>query len=706
MALAVGLVGGCALTTSTVSDRGDSARPRPVQPAAAPSDPSSSAAQALPPTAPGTVPILATDQPAPAHSPAGQNARGKLINPLRLPAVTAARSHTAIPAAAGSHGGSPSPGRSFDHRALESVLQAAAQTDLADNASPSQPAQPSAPGATDTQSGSTAVPNQEEDETEQEQEQEPEIKDESDYLNVLEGPTEERPEASDDDGPSDQTTIESGAQPTPTSPARTGLYPRPQPKPSDGRTSLHLNDVDVRKVFEMLSREHAMNILVSPNVKGTVTADLSNLTLEQTLDAILKSCSLAAKSENGVLYIYTPQELELNSPGQDDDPSDIRVFQLNYVRSTDLEKLVKPFLSAEGKITATPASQVGIKSLNQMTSGSSGGGGGGGGGGGSGGGSSKGGSGGQSITGGDALPEQEAIVVQDRRSVLAKIEGVIRELDVQPAQVLIEAVILYVTHEHSCELGVNFGLADSTGEAVGLLGNGALINSAAGFSPLTAVTEGAVKGVLAFPDQGMKFGFTGTNGTAFIKALERIGEVDVLASPRLLVLNKQPAELQLGERLGYSTLSQSIVSTTQQIQFLDVGTLLRVRPFVSKDGMVRLEVHPERSRGAIVDGIPQASTQEVTTNVMVPDGATLVIGGLMDQEVELHQQGFPGLSRLPVVGALFRVRETRCVKKELIVLLTTRIWNPHDPSFESCPSIPSGTRDAILQGHEPVLSSP
>jgi type II secretory pathway component GspD/PulD (secretin) len=102
--------------------------------------------------------------------------------------------------------------------------------------------------------------------------------------------------------------------------------------------------------------------------------------------------------------------------------------------------------------------------------------------------------------------------------------------------------------------------------------------------------------------------------------------------------------------------------------------------------MVRMEVHPERSRGSIVDGIPQASTQEVTTNVMVPDGATLVIGGLMDQEIENRQSGIPGLMRLPVVGALFRFRTSHCIKKELIVLLTTHIWDPHQgPTLETSP---------------------
>lgn len=594
---------------------------------------------------------------------------------------------------------SPPVRQSIDPKALQLALQAAAspesviqeQSDKQTASAPPAPGDPSSAPA-NSQADDRPVP---------------EIQNADEYRKMLEEGAEDLPVPGDPTiAPQTQTVV---PQTPPV--AKAGLFPRPQPKPDDPRTSLHVNEVDVRKVFEMLSREHALNILVSPNVQGTVTADLSNLTIEQLLDAVLKSCNLAAKTEDNIVYIYTPQELELHSQtqGREDDPVDIRVYQLNYVRSTDLEKLVRPFLSPEGKMTATPASQVGIRVLSQMTTsgGGSGGAGGGGSGGGAGGGGGGRGGGATSITGGDSLPEHEAIIVQDHLSVLAKIDRVIQELDVQPPQVLIEAVIVHVTHENTRELGVNWGLADSTGQVASILGNGAVINSAAGFSPLTAVAEGAVRGAMAAPDQGMKFGYTGGNATTFIRALERVGKVDVLATPRLLVLNKQPAELQLGERLGYSTLSQNLVSTTQQIDFLDVGTLLRVRPFISTDGMVRMEVHPERSRGSIVEGVPQASTQEVTTNVIVPNGATLVIGGLMDREIEMRQSGLPWLSKLPVVGALFRYRENRYVKKELIVLLTTRIWDPREgPTLDACP--PGNEPEEVVTGPlaDPLLSTP
>ncbi len=240
---------------------------------------------------------------------------------------------------------------------------------------------------------------------------------------------------------------------------------------------------------------------------------------------------------------------------------------------------------------------------------------------------------------------------------------------------------------------------DGSGNTLGIFGDGATLNAATGFSPIGLLTQGLLRGGIptdsssssssssststgpsntgfATDNQAFKFGNSGRNVTSFVSALQTIGKVEVLATPRLLVLNKQLAELQLGDRLGYSTFSQSIVSTTQQISFMNVGTLLRVRPFIASDGMVRMEVHPERSTGAIIDSIPQASTSEVTTNVMVPDGATLVIGGLMDKQVEITQNGIPWLSTLPGIGAFFRDRSTNLVKKELIVLLTTHIWSP------------------------------
>ena len=232
-------------------------------------------------------------------------------------------------------------------------------------------------------------------------------------------------------------------------------------------------------------------------------------------------------------------------------------------------------------------------------------------------------------------------------------------------------------------LGINFAVLNGRGgEGLTVLGNGLDIQVNAGFTPYRVfdrftgkingiVGAGFLAGNIYFKDI-----FINRTTAGFIKALEQVGEVNVLASPRVFVLNKQRAEIQLGQRLGYFTATQNLTSTAQTVQFLNTGTLLRLRPFVSNDRMIRLEVHPEKSTGTVDNNVPKSNTSEVATNVMVPDGATVVIGGLIENSDSSFQQGTIGLSRLPVAGSLFRAKTQSSTKRELIVLLTPRIWNP------------------------------
>jgi nucleoid-associated protein YgaU len=188
------------------------------------------------------------------------------------------------------------------------------------------------------------------------------------------------------------------------------------------------------------------------------------------------------------------------------------------------------------------------------------------------------------------------------------------------------------------------------------------------------VNHGQLLPPYAAANTGLKYGFISNNVTGFIEAVERFSKTNVLASPRVLVLNKQRAEIQLGQRLGYRNTVTNLTSSLQTVEFLSVGTLLSLRPYVSNDGMIRMEIHPEKSTGMLDDdGVPQTNTSEVTTNILIPDGATIVIGGLMDDQDEIVEEGVPGLSRIPVLGAAFRTRRTRTQKSELIVLLTPRI---------------------------------
>ena len=462
----------------------------------------------------------------------------------------------------------------------------------------------------------------------------------------------------------------------PQSPLSTPPAPR-SPKPQENEAgTLHLDDVDVRKALEILSREGSLNMLISPNVAGRVTASLNGLSPEQALEAILKLSNLVAQRENGVIYVYTREEMTLETG------LPFRVYHLNYIRSSDVATMVKPLLSERGKMTLSPPSAAGIQAIGGAQPGSSAAPG-------AAGGAASGGGGGPTA-GGDALAGGDVVIIQDRETVLESVDRLIAQLDVPPLQVSIEAIILSVELDKDREFGVHFGVVDTARTVLGIVGNGALLNATAGFSPLQilnpnpAPPPGAVPQLLgnagqgfAADEHGLKFGFATRDVTGFLRALETIGKIEVLATPRLLVLNKQRAELVLGQRLGYSTFSQSVVSTVSQVNFLDVGTQLRVRPFISNDGLIRMEIHPERSTGVVTNNIPQTNTAEVTTNVMVPDGTTLVIGGLIDNMDDKQQAGMPILSDLPWIGVLFRQRQHMVTKRELVVLLTPRIWNPH-----------------------------
>jgi general secretion pathway protein D len=281
---------------------------------------------------------------------------------------------------------------------------------------------------------------------------------------------------------------------------------------------------------------------------------------------------------------------------------------------------------------------------------------------------------------------------------------------------MIEAVIVSVKLDKDLDLGVNYAVLDGSGNALGLVGNGSILNATAGFNPAsvlagvaagtpntvqsittattgsppsttTTTTIGTTGQVAGNPANGFaantyggKYGITGKNVTTFIQALQTRGETKVLAAPRIMVLNNQPAEVHLGENLGYMTSTVSQTSTTQTVSFVSIGTQLRLRPYVSNDGIIRMEVHPERSTGAIDgNGIPQTVTSEVTSNIQVFDGQTLVIGGLIDSEVEAQVQGLPFLMDLPLLGTLFRHTNNKTTKRELIVILTPYICNPRCP---------------------------
>lgn len=404
-----------------------------------------------------------------------------------------------------------------------------------------------------------------------------------------------------------------------------------------GLLEFHARGLDVAEAFAQLRRLMKRNIVVAPDVKARFTGDLYDVTMPQAMDAICRSAGLMAREDNGFVYIE-PASVQC------------RLIRLSNARAADLIPMLQPLLSPRGKISATGAAQKGIKAS-------------------------------QDDSGGDDYASCETIMATDLPANLDVIVATIRGLDQRPREILLEATIMAATVDDTTSLGVEFkSLAGvdfrqvqatsvaSSNLTLGQLPPAKLDAGTANLS--TDMLSSLAKG-------GLSFGILKNDVAAFVKALQTVTDVHVMANPKVMVLNKQRGEVIVGRRDGYLTTTTTQTSTEQKVEFLETGTRLLFRPFIGEDGMVRLEIHPEDSNGGVTpQGLPFKETVEVTTNVLVPDGETIVIGGLFRERRTETQNKVPLLGDIPLVGNAFRSTTDQKVRQEIIILLTPRIVTP------------------------------
>lgn len=429
---------------------------------------------------------------------------------------------------------------------------------------------------------------------------------------------------------------------------------------------IHVADVPLTTVLRMLSTQSRQNIIASAGVQGTVTADLYDVTFSEALDSILTPNNCGYVQRGNFIHVYTLKELEEQTPVPDHRKPTTRLFHLNYVSTEDIEPMIKPLLSQEGKIAAMPSAGKAAAA----------GGGSGGGGGSSGGGGSEG--GGVQLGAGNLLCRPDAIIISDYPDRLADVEKIIRELDVRPRQVLVEATIMRASLGETNSLGIDFNVL-----------GGVDFQNLGGISPgVTDLTVGNVPPAKLqktswttrtdfndlVPRGGFTFGIIHNDVAAFIRALESVTDATVIANPKVLTLNKQEGHVIVGRRDGYITTTVTETTATQTVEFLETGTRLFFRPFISDDGYVRLEIHPEDSSGGLNDqNLPFKRTTEVTSNIMVRDGCTVLIGGLFREALSTNRSQVPYVGNIPVAGALFQTNTDMTEREEVIILLTVHV---------------------------------
>lgn len=416
-----------------------------------------------------------------------------------------------------------------------------------------------------------------------------------------------------------------------------------------GTVQLHVSELPLADVLRLLSIRGQRNIVASPDVTGTVTADLYDVTFEDALSAILMPHEAGFRRVGNFIFVHTNEELaRLDASTQ----VETRVFRLNYITAQDAKTYVAPVIGAADTISASPDSETGLASEAEGG-------------------------------GGMDSAAQDFLVVTASLGALDRVGAILRQIDVRPTQVLIEATILRAQLDDQNAMGIDFTMVGGVDlELLGAASQG-LTNLTLGALPQNRLEKFNAIGQTDFtgsvPSGGLTIGVIKDHVAAFVRALEQVTDTAVVANPKVLALNRQKGQVIVGRRDGFLTTTITETQAVQTVQFLETGTQLIFRPFVGDDGYIRVELHPEDSVGFVsAQGLPSEQTTEVTTNVIVRDGETILIGGLF-REVTTNKRGqVPMLGSLPGIGVLFRNETDSTTREEVIILLTISVVKDHE----------------------------
>ncbi|MBP1723955.1 MAG: pilQ [Deltaproteobacteria bacterium] len=432
------------------------------------------------------------------------------------------------------------------------------------------------------------------------------------------------------------------------------------------KISLDFKDADIHNIFRLIAEVSNLNIITTDEVKGKVTIRLVNVPWDQALDVILTTKNLIKIEEGNVLRITTLDSVRKDREEKQKEEETLlktrdtklkleepwrKIIKVNYAKAEDIQKMLlekkdegKGFLSPQGSVKAD-------KRTNTL-------------------------------------------IIQDVRNNLEEIEQLIKQLDSATPQVLIEARVVQAQTTFARSLGVQWGGSynqTAGGKwAWGLTGNNPSAAPGWGFSPGGAAAAASnismpSNFIVNFPasvantsvgGMGISFGkLTGSlvNLDLRLQLGETDGQTKVIARPKLATLDNTKAHIKQGELIPYETTSQAGTS----VQFIDAVLLLEVTPHVTPDGAIKMIVKITRdARGSFrtqINQVPSVDKREASTEVLVKDGETIVIGGIYESENSETMQGIPWLMKVPVFGWLFKNQDTLNVRRELLIFITPTI---------------------------------
>ena len=429
-------------------------------------------------------------------------------------------------------------------------------------------------------------------------------------------------------------------------PEQQAATPPPAGRYSGEPISVNLKDVDLRDFFRLIHEISGLNVVVDPAVKGSLTIVLDDVPWDQALDIVLKNNDLDKQLDGNVLRIATKETLKKEADQNRElakaqaEAADVVTTTrvLSYAKATDLVPTLKKFLSSRGDLLADSRSNT--------------------------------------------------LIIRDVPGVLPVLDNLLRQLDRKSQQVEIEARVVAANRSFSREIGTQLGLGigGSNGNwatgGVGAVGTSPIVHTpapplAVGATP--TATSGSVPLLTnlgaATPTSGLAYAFQNSQFAidALITAAEERGVGKLISKPKVITQNNQKAIVKQGTKIPV----QTIVNNTVSVQFVDAVLELDVVPQITADGTIYMDVDVKNDQidQSIprVQGIPAIDTQESNTKVLIADGGTVVIGGVIVTQQRTDVQQVPLLGSLPVIGNLFKHTTVSSTAQELLFFLTPRI---------------------------------
>lgn len=455
--------------------------------------------------------------------------------------------------------------------------------------------------------------------------------------------------ASASDGADDSNVRSS----VPTSEVNAPVRDEPAPDPNTATTapysgeklSFNFQNIEVRAALLLIADFAGSNLVASDTVSGNITLRLKQVPWDQALDLILRTKGLGKRVEGNVLLVAPAEELaeremlELTNRKQISElaPLQTDFIQVRYANASDLFGLL-----TRGDSDASVLSDRGSVIVDERTN---------------------------------------AVVLTDTEANLAKVRGVIAQLDVPIRQVQIQSRIVNANANFSERLGVRWGGGavepmrssdavipggrETQAESQNFSANGS------GASPGDFVVDLGVSG------QGStRFGIGLAKGVDYlldleISALATEGQAEIVARPTLITADKQPATIQSGVEIPYQEASSSGATSTA---FKEAVLSLEVTPRITPDERIIMDLRVNQdSVGQVFNGVPSIDTTAISTRVLVENGQTLVLGGMFRTDRNFSVTRTPLLGDIPYLGRLFRRTIERDDKQELLIFITPRI---------------------------------